>query len=702
MRQVLFSAGGVLFSICICSILVFNPLIIKAQTQIQQPKVAPLPQKQAPPHPQQQAPPVKPKEELKDIAPTEPAEPIRPQTATPGSVFEEIHKDKRAIFLLYETTVTINEDFSYTTKVHKKAKILKEEARFMGEIPIPYTKGVEKVVDIKAYTTTPDGKRHRYSKIQDIRMHEGNGMYSDERVKIITLPQVNPGSVLEYEVTVITKQKPIKGAFWHYLDLNFGIPAKKLHLAVTFPKTLNIAYKEFNLDYKPEITETDSTITYSWHLENLYYKPETEDYLPPPTLDSCPNVVEFSSLKSWADISDWYYALIQKNLKITPNIERCAKELAKPHQALKDRVRAVLEYIQDNFRYVSMSFGENALEPHPTDEVFRHKYGDCKDTSLLCMALLKACGIDSCIAFFSDEYSITAPQHDLPMPGLFNHVILLVKDPEGGDFYIDPLLKGYDIGQYHPTYQNAYTFVITEDGGRFDRLPIFDEKRDYKKSKWIATISQDGSASIETEAHWDLTFSIRTRDMFNAMNKEQEKRFLQMLKASIVSGGEMLNYRIEGLDREYGPLTSYSKYQKPDLYPITDDMIIINIQGFKRGSEFTEKERNDPIFCPANALREKASIYRIPEGFYISHIPENITLDIGFFSIERRFKKNKNEVMVTEIQRHRRLELPKEDYKKVKDFFDQLPAKTTQRIVLKRIKPWWHKLRDLWYNIKGK
>ena len=84
--------------------------------------------------------------------------------------------------------------------------------------------------------------------------------------------------------------------------------------------------------------------------------------------------------------------------------------------ALKDKARAILEYIQDNFRYVSMSLGPYSLEPHPTDQVFKNKYGDCKDLSLLCVAMLKVAGIDAHIALFRDEFSITDPRHDHPSP----------------------------------------------------------------------------------------------------------------------------------------------------------------------------------------------------------------------------------------------------------------------------------------------
>ena len=611
--------------------------------------------------------------------------------------FEERHKDKSSLFLLFDISLELHEDWSYTSKMRKKIKILKENAKYLGEISIPYERGREKITDIKAYTITPDGEKHRYSSIQEFRTYKGYPMYSDVRVKLITMPQVNIGSVLEYEATITTKRSPIKNAFWDSFYFNHAVPIKELNYTITFPKQFNMQYVEFNLEHKPAITESDSTITYSWHLEDLFTPSEGESYVPPPSLDSMKNIIEFSSIKSWSDVSDWYYSLVQKNLNITPLIEKTTEKVIKDHIGIKDKTRAILEYIQENFRYVSMSFGDNALEPHPTNHVFNNKYGDCKDLSLLCMAMLKVAGIKSYVALFKDEFSISDPRYDPPFPTLFDHVLLLVEDPEGGNFYIDPLLDGYDIGQYPMSYQRAYTFIITGDGGKFDRLPIFDEKRDYSHRKETITIKPNGSGIIEVEALWDLDFSINVRQQFNALDDEQRKKFFETLDTSY---GEVLERKWENFEQKYGRINSYLKYKKEDMYAITDDMIIIDLSNGDRTTDFTEEERKYPIFYPGNSLHERITVYTIPEGFRVSHMPKDLNEDIDFFNLKRQYKHKDNEIVFTATTQCRRKEIPAKDCSKVKVFFDSYYKRTNQRIVLKRIKPWWQEVKDIFTRFK--
>jgi transglutaminase-like putative cysteine protease len=602
--------------------------------------------------------------------------------------------------LLYDVSVEVNRDWSYTTREHKKIKILKEDAKDLGEIELWYEKGRENVIEVKAQTITPDGKKYPYSKIQDLQKYKGFPMYSDQRVKVITLPEVNVGAVLEYETTVVSKGLPIKNAFWYYDSFDFSIPTKEVRLTVSFPKELNIRYKEFNLKYKPKITENGSGVRYSWDIKEIGEYEKAEGLMPPPSLDLTENYIEFSSIPGWKDISEWYYALVEKNTRFTPEIEKAAKEVLTGKETVKDKVRAVLEYIQDNFRYVSMSFGDHALKPHPTDEVFRNKYGDCKDLSILCKAMLAAGGVKSYVAIFGDEFSRTDPQYDLPIISFFDHVLLLVIDPQGGNFYADPLLKGYDIGEYPSGYQAAYTLVITEDGGKFGRLPVFDEKRNYAGSENSIIIYEDGSILSEKRALNGLDFSIDLREMLKALNDKQKEEFYEMLDDRIAPAGEVLERRIEGLEKKYGTLTTYSKVKIPEYFPVTDGMIIIDIGGIDRSSSFVPKERKNPIFFPGNYLYENKVVYRIPKGFCISYLPGNLDLNMGFLSFKRHYKRKAGEITITQLTRYKRMELPKEKYNELKGFFNQLPKKTEQRIVLKKKKPLLEEIKDFFKGLK--
>jgi len=599
--------------------------------------------------------------------------------------FEEKHKDKDYIILLHETEEILKKDYTYKTRIHKRIKILQENGKSMGEMTFPYDRSKEKLIKIEAFAVTPDGKKHSSTKIQDFAIYEDQ-MYSDDRKKVLTIPEVNIGTVIELKVLKETKGQVIPKSYCETVRLEAYKPIKRLNKKYVFPKSARIRYKEFNVNRKPEIEENKKTITYKWNLEDVYDEPRDEDYKALPSIKNTKNVVEFSSLKSWKEVSDWMVEAVNKNLKITPEIEEVTKEIFKGKKFTKEKVRAAIEYLRDNFRYVSMSFGNNTCEPHATDEVFANKYADCKDISLLLMAMLKTAGINSNLVFTDDETDMLDPKHSLPTLRLFDHAIVFVDDPDGDKYYVDPLLKGYDIGEFQTDYQGAYTFIATSGGGRFDRFPIFDEKKTYDNVSTSITINEDDSAIIELEYVFNLDDSDGFRQEYKSMDNKEKESLIQKVLAYLASGGDLLVQEINGLNDRYGKIRLHIKMKRDDEYPIISDLIIIDVEGFERELDFIEKERKDPIFERVNSLVEETRIYKFPKNFQVLHLPENIELDIGIFKFTRSFSLKGNEITIKEASRKKRMTLGADKYHQVKKFYDEFPAKSKQRIVLQRPK----------------
>jgi hypothetical protein len=678
MKQVLFSVASVLLLILIASAIAFNPFTVNAQIEH-----TVLPDK---PINQPANPSSADKNEIKTVIDKREPVPLSKEA------FEQLHNDEGIIFEVNESIIKVNKDFSYQVFTKKRVKILNESAiKSVGELSLSYDSSRQSVTSLKARTIAADGTIYPSASIQDLSRYE-LAMYSDMRVKVISFSNVTAGSQLEYEMVIESKHGPVKGAYFEDYYFSFTNPTKEHNLIFTFPKDLDIGYKEYDLSYKPKIIHDDENITYSWHLINMYEEPLREKMLPYNRDDLASEAVQFSSIKSWDDVSKWYYSLIEKNLIVSDDIADTAKAVTAGHEDIRSKTRAILEYLQKDFRYVFMGFGDNSLEPHKTTEVFYNKYGDCKDLSLLCMALLKAVNIDSSIALFNTEYSITDPSKDLPFPTTFDHVILLVRDPDHGDFFIDPLLEGYDIGEYPLYFQKAYTFVIGKDQGEFMRFPVFPKERNYKESNLLIDMAPDGSSTYQNSSMWNLDFSIKIRNKHKSMTDEEKAHMNEFLENAVAEGGDVLEMSINGLDKEYGPLNSYAKVFNEDEYPIIDNMIIIDISNFERDDAFNRKERSYPIFYPLNSLEKTRARYNIPKGFRVTHLPENLDLDNGIFSLKRTFKKGRGYIIMEQIEETKRAELPKEQYQQLREFNDALPKKTAQRIVLTRKRGFWNRL----------
>jgi transglutaminase-like putative cysteine protease len=593
--------------------------------------------------------------------------------------WEEKYADESSLELLMERTVELHKDWSSQETIHFITKVQKEDAKDLGEIPIDYDKGFQVVKNIRASVTTPEGKKLQYKFIQDLKPYSGVPMYSNRRTKVITLPAVTPGCTIEWQVTIVDKKPIIRDSFYDYFSFTNDIPIKSLRYTLIIPKEMPVRIAHYNTQIKPQVREEPGKVIYQWQLENTD-KFEPEEYMPPG--NEFNEYVSISSIKDWKNIAEWYWGLVTKNLKISQAIRDEVKKITAAKVTDKEKAQAVIEFVRENFRYVSMSFGYNRYEPHPSDEVFTNKYGDCKDQVLAAMAMLKEAGIRSYLALYCDEEDGN-PEDKLPKPNYFDHVILALRL---GDkiHYTDVLRKGYRVEETPLGIQGGYVFVINENGGAFSQLPVSDDKENYSSQEKKIQIREDGSAMVETVSEWPKDFSIETREQFKRMTEKEKTDFFEALDAEYNVSGKVIERKWEGIESDYGSVKSFLKYESSQWADVSGDFVSFGEGHYGRGLDFTKKERKYPIVFWSNSLQKTTNTYSLPDSFEIVNIPKDVSLKSKFSEFSRTYQRRENNIIETEITIFKRARLPASDYEEVKDFYNKVYQLTNGKIIIKK------------------
>jgi hypothetical protein len=97
---------------------------------------------------------------------------------------------------------------------------------------------------------------------------------------------------------------------------------------------------------------------------------------------------------------------------------------------------AVMQAVQTRLRYLSMSLGAGGLVPRPLAEIWESGYGDCKDSSVLFVALARLCGIEAVPALVATTRG-KALRDFLPNIEMFDHCIVRTTIA-GQRYWIDP------------------------------------------------------------------------------------------------------------------------------------------------------------------------------------------------------------------------------------------------------------------------
>ena len=146
--------------------------------------------------------------------------------------------------------------------------------------------------------------------------------------------------------------------------------------------------------------------------------------------------LEVSEYADWADVAKWADALYRVPDDLSPELRAAIAELRAGSRDSRQRVRQALKLVQEQVRYVGVEIGEGSYRAaHPSD-VFRRRYGDCKDKSLLLAAILRGLGEQARPALVS-TWAGRAAQDWMPMPALFDHMIVQVQ-VDGQTYWLDP------------------------------------------------------------------------------------------------------------------------------------------------------------------------------------------------------------------------------------------------------------------------
>jgi hypothetical protein len=588
--------------------------------------------------------------------------------------------DQPYVALVNEYETTIKPDWSYEEHYHARVKIQKEEGKDLSQWPIYYNKARDAITSIQAHVETPDGRQYPAADIKDVPVYDQFPMYSDIRMKILTLPQLTVGSIIEVNVTSTTTSKEIPSQFWGEI-LYPALPTQRASHTFIVPDDKSIEVKNYKTDYKPLIEKSDGKTKYTFTFNETNPLPDEDELMPP--LQEVLGAIYISSINDWKVVANWYLDLVRQNIVDDAQITVKTLELTKEKTTQQDKARAIFEYLQDNFRLVPLNFGDNTVPPHQTSEIFKNRYGDSKDMSLLAKQMLKLAGIDSNVCLFSNEFSGN-PQNGLPSPAVFGSVILQTS-LDGHSFYVDPMLKGFDLGRYPSNYDNAYVFVIDELGGyKFDSLPVGSEDDHSLVSQADITINLDGSAEYRVHVKLPIETSQSFKKSWTSANAEDKEKFFANLEQNFAKEGKMIDRKVTGIEDRYGPVEFEMKYQAPKAYPIVNDMILIKEEDQSDIPDFVSDSRKNPIFVPNNSLIKNTNIYHLPEGFKINAVPSSYSLSIDMMDVAVNYQQKDNTIQVDSSYRTKRSLIPIERYAQVKDFRKDLSKKNEQYIILKK------------------
>ena len=351
-------------------------------------------------------------------------------------------------------------------------------------------------------------------------------IYDGTRTAVQFLGDVRVGDIVEYAYTLTGMNPVYSGRFTVGLSTGFGISVDHLRYRLLVRDGREIRIRNHGTDIEVRKVVNPDGVEWSWTLEHVEAI-ESEDHVPG-WFETSP-WVQISDFGSWGEVVEWALGLYRPRrtagAAVAEAVRTCADAGSREDQAL-----CAIRFVQDEVRYLGLELGPNSHQPHDPEEVVNHRFGDCKDKSLLLVVLLRQLGFDAKPALVSTTHGRELESR-LPTPDTFDHVIVKLRAPTTTGprtFFVDATqsLQGGDLAtMVSPNFERCLVVdqgvgaleVMQGSGTRSSEhvLETFTVKPDGSADLMVSTVSTGSEADATRVDRADTSIADLQRGYLN-------------------------------------------------------------------------------------------------------------------------------------------------------------------------------------------
>lgn len=249
----------------------------------------------------------------------------------------------------------------------------------------------------------------------------------------VALHDVRVGDVVETAYTVHGHNPVFGGQRFGSFDFDWAMPVAARHARLLWPQGRPLYWKLHNGVPPARVTEAGGELDHRWALRDVPARRVDSDR---PAWHDPYAWAEWGEYADWGAVARWAVPLYRLPAVLPPAVEREVARIAASTADPEQRLLAALRFVQREVRYLGIEMGANSHAPHAPDVVLRRRFGDCKDKTLLTLALLRGLGVPARAALVHTELRHAAAER-LPTPWAFNHV-LVQAELDGRPVWLDP------------------------------------------------------------------------------------------------------------------------------------------------------------------------------------------------------------------------------------------------------------------------
>jgi hypothetical protein len=578
-----------------------------------------------------------------------------------------------------------------------RIKILKDEGRKYGDVEIPYRKGFgNNVVNIRARTIRSDGSVINFEgKPFDKEIVKAKGL--KYMAKTFTLPEVEPGSVIEYSYTIDLPEYFVFDSSWILNDELFTKHGKfSLKPYTTSYSNLHLRWSWHLLPNGTEAPKEGPDHIIRMEVNNVPAF-QVEDFMPPQ--NELKSRVDFTYTEDseTKDASEFWKRHDRKLNGIVEGFvgkQKAMQEAVGQIVAANDSPELKLQKIYARVQQVHNTSYElrkteqeekrDKEKPNSNvEDVWKRGYGTGRQENWLFLALARAAGFEAYAVYLSERGNYFFNPAMMDTHKLDADVVLVKLN--GKDVFCDPGAALTPFGMLEWIETGVPGLRIDKDGGT-----------------WITTMMSASSASRivrnanltlgetgDLEGKLTMTFTgleaMRRRREERIEDETARKKLLEdEVKESIAAATEVELQNKPDWDSASAPLIAEFSLKIPGWVSSAGHRALLPVGMFSAPEKhlFEHEQRIHPIYFEYPSQKEDDITINLPAGWQVSSMPTPETQDGHIVLYTLKTENEKAKVRVTRTLNVDFVFLDQKYYQALRNFFQAVRTGDDAQIVL--------------------
>ncbi len=552
-----------------------------------------------------------------------------------------------------------------------------------------------KVTSIQTWTISPSGHVMQSGKKDLITAADFADfeVFSDDRVKMIKIPGAEDGSLVGYEI-MSQGHIPISGRRFQMEDeipvrvseLHVSVPSGSLRWFVNHPDRVGVVSQSsngaaFRTENRPAIPDESDAPPFSSLAAEVFvnYDPKGP-----------------SALQSWEEAGHLYHTLFDNGEKPETEIAAQVDKLSTGESDALSKIDALYSYVSRQIRYVAIEIGVGGYQPHLPADVYKNKYGDCKDKATLLISMLGKIGLRGYPALVGTRGDIEADP-TAPTLATFDHMIVALPvpaslrpavekfpayDSRNQILWMDPTSETDPLGQLPGMDQGVFALIAYPDRGDLQRIPLAPAELNGSEYAVNVHLQSDGTGAADVDAKYFGASNARRQMFYRGRSQSEIVKAFEERVTRYVSQASFHQASISGTEDNRKQITEKFSFAGNFATASTGDSWFFQplILSGIAVPEVPPRPRQLPL--DVGTPYHVKCVYRLelPVGMRIERLPDKTSIKSEFGEVAIEYSMTGNVLVATQMVSFAQSRIAPEKYPDFRDFVNSYIRATRQRL----------------------